>query len=76
MVCSTAIDTLFFFSFSNFIEVYLICNVVLISAAQQNDSAIQIFFHILFHYGLFQDIEYSSPCYTVGPCCFKIYCIM
>ena len=28
-----------------------------------------ILFHILFHYGLSQDIEYSSVCYTVGPCC-------
>ena len=26
-----------------------------------------IVFHILFHYGLSQDIEYSSLCYTVGP---------
>ena len=27
-----------------------------------------ILFHILFHYGLLQDIEYSSLCYTVGSC--------
>ena len=26
-------------------------------------------FHINFHYYLSQDIEYSSLCYTVGPCC-------
>ena len=26
-------------------------------------------FHILFHYVLSQDIEHSSLCYTVGPCC-------
>ena len=26
-----------------------------------------ILFHILFHYVLLQDIEYSSLCYTVGP---------
>ena len=26
------------------------------------------FFQILFHYRLSQDIEYSSLCYTVGPC--------
>ena len=25
-------------------------------------------FHIIFHYGLLQDIEYSSLCYTVGTC--------
>ena len=27
---------------------------------------------ILFHYGLSQDIEYSSLCYTIGPCCLSI----
>ena len=27
-----------------------------------------LLFHILFHYGLSQDIEYSSLCYIVGPC--------
>ena len=27
-----------------------------------------ILFHILFNYGLSEDTEYSSPCYTVGPC--------
>ena len=35
---------------------------------QQSDSAI----HILCHYGLSQDIEYSSPRSTVGPCCLPI----
>ena len=33
---------------------------------------IYILFHILFHYGLSQDIEYSSLCYTIGPCCLSI----
>ena len=33
---------------------------------------IYILFHILFNYGLLQDIEYSSLCYTVGPCCLSI----
>ena len=28
-----------------------------------------ILLQILFHYRLLQDIEYSSLCYTVGPCC-------
>ena len=53
------------------IEVYLIYNVVLISAVQQSDSVIYIYIYIyiLFHCGLLQDIEYSSLCYTVGPCC-------
>ena len=27
-----------------------------------------ILFHILFHYGLSQDVEYSSLCYTGRPC--------
>ena len=30
---------------------------------------IYILFNILFHYGLSQNIEYSSLCYPVGPCC-------
>ena len=42
---------------------------VLISAAQKIDSVtyihIYIIFHILFHYGFSQDIEYSSPSYTL-----------
>ena len=44
---------------------------MLASGIQQNDSVIHIYilFHILFHYGLLQDTEYSSLCYTVGPCC-------
>jgi len=29
-------------------------------------------YHILFHYGLSQDIEYSFWCKTVGPCCLSI----
>ena len=29
---------------------------------------IYIVFYILLHYGLSQDVEYSSLCYTVGPC--------
>ena len=30
---------------------------------------IYIFFLRLFHFRLLQDIEYSFPCYTLGPCC-------
>ena len=44
---------------------------MLISSVQQIDSVIykhKLFFCILFHYGLSKDIEYSSLCYTVGPC--------
>ena len=52
---------------------------MLISAVQQSDSGIHIntlFKNILFHYGLSQDIEYSSLCCTVGPYLFiyfKVY---
>ena len=28
-----------------------------------------IYYFLFFHYGLLQDIEYSSLCYTVRPCC-------
>ena len=31
-----------------------------------------LFFHNLFHFGLLWDMEYSSLCYTVGPCCLPI----
>ena len=46
----------------------MIYNVVLVFPVQQIDLVIQIniLFHILFQYGLSQDIEYSFLCYTVG----------
>ena len=44
----------------------------LISVVRQSDSVI----HILFQYGLSQDVEYSSLCYTVGPCCLSILYII
>ena len=31
-----------------------------------------IIFHSLFYDSLLQDFEYSSLCYTVGPCCLSI----
>ena len=66
-------SALFFFSL---IEVELIYNVVLISAVQQSNSVVYvsvcIYIYILFHYGLSRDTEYSSLCYTVGPCCLSI----
>ena len=37
---------------------------------------IYIFFQILFHYRFLQDTEYSSLCYTVGPCCLSILWIV
>ena len=33
---------------------------------------IYILCHILIHYALSQDTEYSSLCYAVGPCCLSI----
>ena len=30
------------------------------------------YIYILFHYGLSQDTQYSSLCYTVGPCCSSV----
>ena len=52
-----------------FIDLSLIYNVLLISAKQQNDAIIHTYsFNILFHYGLLQDIEYTSLRYTVGAC--------
>ena len=71
-------DFLLIFSF--FIEVQLIYNVVLVSGVQQSDSVIHIripsLFQILFYYRLLQDTEYSSLCYTVGPCCLSILDIL
>ena len=53
-----------------------------VSAGQQSDSVRYIFIlyviythilsHSLFHYDLSQDIDYSSLCFTVGPCCLSI----
>ena len=58
----------------------LIYNVVLVPGVQHSDSVthtyISILFHILFHYNLLQDIEYSSLCYTVGPRCLSILYIV
>ena len=49
---------------------------MLVSDVQQNDSVIYIFFQIIFHYRLLQDVEYSSLCYTVNSCCLSILCII
>ena len=35
-----------------------------------------LIYFFLFHYGLLQDTEYSSLCYTVGPCCLSILYII
>ena len=56
------------FTFKNFfIAAESIYSVLLVSGVQQSDSVIHMFFQILFHYRLLQNIEYSSLHYTVGP---------
>ena len=47
-----------------FIEVELICNVILVSSVQQRHRCL---FQILFPFVLLHSIEYSSLCYIVGP---------
>ena len=44
---------------------------MLISAIQWSVESkyICILFHILFHYGLSQGIDYTFVCSAVGPCC-------
>ena len=68
----------FFFNFFYRSIVDLQC--VLVSGVQHSDSVfykyIYILFHILFHYALLQCTEYSSLCYTVGPCCLSILYIV
>ena len=56
----------------------MIYNVVLVSGVQQSDSVIHIhiLFHVVFRYGLSQDTEYSSLCYTGGPCFLSILYII
>ena len=50
--------------------------VVLIAAVEQSDSVTHthtcVLFHVLFHYGLLWDIEYSSLCHPLGPCFLSI----
>ena len=58
--------------FKNFIEIKLICNVVLVSGVHQSGSVIQILFQILFRYRLLQGIECGLLCCAVGPCCLSV----
>ena len=37
---------------------------------------IYILFQIIFPYRLLQNTEFSFLCYTVGPCCLSILCIV
>ena len=58
----------------------MIYNVVLILGVQQSDS-VQLYIYLypylyLYLYRLLQNIEYSSLCYTVGPCWLSILYIV
>ena len=50
----------------------LIYNVVLVSGIQHSEYIHLLIFQIPFPYILLQNIEYSSLCYTVGPCWLSI----
>ena len=58
---STHSSFLIFKFYFIFIGVELICNIVLVSVIQQNDSG-----EIFFPYRFLKDIEFSSLCCTVG----------
>ena len=52
----------------------LIYNDMLVSGVQQSESVIYIYMHIYILFQilfrrLLQDIQHSSQCYTVNPCC-------
>ena len=46
---------------------------MLVSSVKQGDSVMHMYWYLLFHFlfrdCLSQDIDYSSLCYTIGPCC-------
>lgn len=44
-----------------FIEVYSIYNIVLVASIQQSDTVVYVFFLILLHYSLLQDIGIEFP---------------
>ena len=75
--CLKTIDA-FFFLYTNFILFLtcswfkMLCQSLLYSKVVQLYIYIYILFYVLFHCGLSQDIEYSSLCYIVGPCCLSI----
>ena len=56
----------------NVIEVQLIYTVSFLLYNKVTQLYIYILFHVLFHHGLSQAIEYSSLCYTVGSYCLSI----
>ena len=50
----------------------MFCQSLLYSKVTQIYTYIHSFFIFFFHNGLSQGIEYSSLCYTLGPCCLPI----
>ena len=54
----------------------MLCQSLLYSKVTQFYTYIHSFFNILFHYGLSQEIGYSSLYYTVGRCCLSILTVI
>ena len=65
-----------FYLFLNWSIVYFWCCISFKCTAKYSVFQIHILFQILFHYRLLQGIEYSSLCYTVGPCWLSVLCIV
>ena len=57
------LNFIYFFCWS-IVDIYIL----LVSSVHQSDSVTYILFQTLFLYRLLQNIEYSSLCYTIGPC--------
>ena len=67
------------FCFFNFYFLIVVQLIYSVSGIQQSELALSIYkhisiyiFYILFHYSLWEDIQCSSLCYTLGPCCLSI----
>ena len=73
-------SSFFFFFFFKWSIVDLQCSVSFCCTAKWfSYTCTYSLFHILFHCGLLQDIEYSSLCYRVGPCWLYslfLYCLI
>ena len=54
---------------SSLIEVEFFYSTVSDTGRQQSNSVIQFFFSFFSLIGYYKIIEYSSLCYTTGPCC-------
>ena len=54
------------------IEVEFFYSAVSLTGRQQSNSVIQFFFRFFSLIGYYKIIEYSSLCYTTGPCCLHV----